>query len=91
MRKVLQTRTFANSKKKLHKNQIKELDNAIQEILKKPEIGEQKKGDLQGVYVYKCKITKRLFLIAYLFDEESLTLLMAGLHENFYRDLKKNI
>ena len=89
MRKVLQTRNFANGKKRLHSNQIKELDNAIRDILKNPEIGEQKKGDLQGVYVYKCKITKQLFLLAYLFDEESLTLLMAGSHENFYRDLKK--
>ncbi len=91
MRKVLQTRNFANSKKKLHKSQIKELDNAIRDILNNPEIGEQKKGDLQGVYVCKCKIIKQLFLIAYLFDEESLTLLMAGSHENFYRDLKKQI
>ena len=89
MRKVLQTRTFANSKKKLHKNQIKELDNAIRKILENPESGEQKKGDLQGVYVYKCKITKQLFLIAYQFDEATLTLLMVGLHENFYRELKK--
>ncbi|OEU72055.1 MAG: addiction module toxin RelE [Desulfuromonadales bacterium C00003093] len=89
MRKVLQTRTVANSKKKLHKNQIKELDNAIRKILENPEAGEQKKGDLQGVYVYKCKITKQLFLIAYQFDEATLTLLMVGLHENFYRELKK--
>ena len=88
MQKVLQTRTFGNGKKKLHKNQIKELDNAIREILKDPEVGEQKKGDLQGVYVYKCKITKQLFLIAYQFDETALTLLMVGPHENFYRDLK---
>ena len=88
MRRALQTRTFANNKKKLHKNQIKELDNAIQEILKNPEGGEQKKGDLQDVYVYKCKITKQLFLIAYQFDDATLTLLMVGRHENFYRDLK---
>lgn len=88
MRKVLQTRTFTNDKKKLHKNQIKELDNAIREILENPEVGEQKKGDLQGAYVYKCKITKQLFLIAYQFDEAALTLLMVGPHENFYRDLK---
>ncbi len=89
MRKVLQTRTFAKSKKKLHKSQIKELDNVILDILTSPEIGEQKKGDLQGVYVYKCRITKKLFLLAYLFDEESLTLLMVGSQENFYRNLKK--
>ena len=91
MLKVLQTRTFANSKKKLYKSQIKELDSAILDILKNPEIGEQKKGDLQGVYIYKCKITKQIFLLAYLFDEESLTLLMTGSHENFYRDLKKKV
>ncbi len=91
MRKVLQTRTFANSKKRLHKTQIKELDNAIREILENPEAGEQKKGDLQDVYVYKCKITKQLFLIAYQFDEATLTLLMVGPHENFYRDLKKRV
>lgn len=91
MRRVLQTRTFANSKKKLHRNQIRELDNAIQKILKNPEGGEQKKGDLLDVYVYKCRITKQLFLIAYQFDEATLTLLMAGPHENFYRDLKNHI
>jgi mRNA-degrading endonuclease RelE of RelBE toxin-antitoxin system len=75
--------------KKLHKSQIKELDNALREILANPDGGEQKKGDLQGVYVYKCKITKQLFLIAYQFDETTLTLLMVGPHENFYRNLKK--
>jgi len=91
MRKVLQTRTFANNKKKLHKNQIKELDEAVRTIVEAPEVGEQKKGDLQSVYVYKCKITKKLFLIAYQFDETTLTLLMVGPHENFYRDLKKNV
>lgn len=89
MRKALQTRTFANNKKKLHKNQIKELDVAVRVVLENPEIGEQKKGDLQSVYVYKCKITKKLFLVAYQFDETTLTLLMVGPHENFYRDLKK--
>jgi len=90
MRKVFQTRTFARSKKKLHKDQIRELDDIVIEILKDPEIGEQKKGDLLGVYVYKCKITKQLFLVAYQFDDDSLTLLMFGPHENFYRDLKKH-
>lgn len=89
MRKVLQTRTFVNNKKKLHNNQIKELDVAVRVILGNPEMGEQKKGDLQSVYVYKCKITKRFFLVAYQFDETTLTLLMVGSHENFYRDLKK--
>ena len=91
MRRVYQTRTFAKNKKKLHKKQISELDAIVANILDDPEIGEQKKGDLQGVYVYKCKITKQLFLIAYQFDDEMLMLLMVGSHENFYRDLKKQI
>jgi mRNA-degrading endonuclease YafQ of YafQ-DinJ toxin-antitoxin module len=89
MRKVFQAPTFAKAKKKLHKKQIAELDKEIHNLLADPEIGEQKKGDLQGVYIYKCKITSQLFLIAYQFNEISLTLLMLGSHENFYRDLKK--
>jgi mRNA-degrading endonuclease RelE of RelBE toxin-antitoxin system len=91
MRRVLQTRTFSKNKKKLHKKQISELDCIVKEILDNPEIGEQKKGDLQGIYVYKCKITKQFFLVAYLFDDETLTLLMVGSHENFYRELKKQL
>ncbi|MFK5925354.1 MAG: type II toxin-antitoxin system RelE/ParE family toxin [Desulfuromusa sp.] len=89
MRKITQTRIFANNKKRLHKNQIKELDNAIRKIQENPEIGIQKKGDLQSIYVYKHKITKQLFLIAYRFNHDTLTLLMIASHENFYRDLKK--
>ncbi len=90
MRKVFQTSAFAKAKKKLHKKQIAELDREIHKILTDPEIGVQKRGDLQGVYVYKCKITNQLFLIAYQFNEKTLTLLMLGSHENFYRDLKKS-
>ncbi|MCA1797560.1 MAG: type II toxin-antitoxin system RelE/ParE family toxin [Geobacteraceae bacterium] len=88
---MLQTRTFARNKKKLHENQIRELDRAIQEIFKKPASGEPKKGDLQGVYVYKCKITNQLYLIAYQFDDVRLTLLTVAQHENVYRDLKKTV
>ncbi|MBW2505328.1 MAG: type II toxin-antitoxin system RelE/ParE family toxin [Deltaproteobacteria bacterium] len=91
MRKVYQTRTFSKNKKKLHKKQISELDGIVAELLDDPEIGEQKKGDLRGTYVYKCKITNQLFLVAYQFDDEMLMLLMIGSHENFYRDLKKQI
>ena len=42
---VFQTPLFSKIKKKLKKNQIKDLDNAVREIIKNPEIGEQKKGD----------------------------------------------
>jgi len=89
MRKVLQANTFIRSAKKLHKNQKADLDSAIRAIFKSPESGEAKKGDLDGVYVYKCKITNQVYLIAYQFDEKSITLLSIGSHENFYRDLKR--
>ena len=89
MRKILQTPTFVKNKKKLHKNQLAELDTAIKAIYENPYIGEQKKGDLVSVFVYKCKITKQLFLIAYQFDDSEIILLSLGSHENFYKELKR--
>jgi mRNA-degrading endonuclease YafQ of YafQ-DinJ toxin-antitoxin module len=89
MRKLLQTPTFSKHKKKLHKNQIAELDTVIKAIHQDPYIGEQKKGDLASVFVYKCKITKQLFLIAYQFDDSEIILLSMGSHENFYKELKR--
>ena len=41
--KVIQSSLFLRQKKKLHKNQIKELDNRIRDIIKNPDIGEEKK------------------------------------------------
>lgn len=40
---VKQTPAFAKAKKKLHANQIKELDKAVLEIRSNPGIGEQKR------------------------------------------------
>ena len=89
MRKILQTPTFVKNKKKLHKNQLSELDTAIKAIYENPYIGEQKKGDLASVFVYKCKIRKQLFLIAYQFDDSEIILLSLGSQENFYKELKR--
>ena len=88
--KILQTRTFANQVKKLHTNQKNDLDEAIREIIDDLFIGKPKKGDLNGVSVYKFKMTKQLTLLAYEYDSSNnqLTLLALGSHENFYRDLK---
>jgi len=89
--KILQTPIFGKQIKKLHKNQKNELDEAVAFISKKPLIGELKKGDLNGVRVYKFKMVNQLTLLAYQFDEDEfqLILLAFGSHENFYRDLKK--
>ena len=50
-----------------------------------------KKGDLDGVYVYKFKMVKQLTLLAYEFYEEDLRLVMlsVGSHENFYKKMKR--
>ena len=86
---VFQTPLFLRIKKNLKKNQIKDLDNAVREIIKNPELGEQKKGDLADVWVYKFRMVDRENLLAYQWDEKTRTLISLGVHENFYRDIKK--
>lgn len=86
---ILQTPIFIKKKKKLKKNQIRDLDNAILKIVNNPKIGEKKIGDLAHVWVYKFRITKKEYLLAYEWDEKKRILIALGVHENFYRDLKK--
>ena len=88
---ILQTPTFRKAVKKLKPNQKKHLDNAVKELIKDPLLGEQKRGDLAFLRVYKFKMIKQLTLLGYSYDEGVLTLeLMAlGTHENFYRDIKR--
>ena len=88
---VLQTPTFKKAVKKLKPNQKKELDTAVKQVMAKPALGEQKKGNLAFLRVYKFKMNKQLTLLGYSFDDGTLTLeLMAlGSHENFYRDIKR--
>ena len=86
---VFQTPLFSKIKKKLKKNQVKDLDNAVREIIKNPELGEQKKGDLADVWVYKFRMVDQENLLAYQWDEKTRTLIALGVHENFYRDIKK--
>jgi mRNA-degrading endonuclease RelE of RelBE toxin-antitoxin system len=88
---VLQTLSFRKNVKKLKPNQKKELDSVIKTLMAKPTLGEQKKGILAFLRVYKFNMNKQLTLLGYSFDDGTLTLeLMAlGSHENFYRDMKR--
>ena len=86
---VIQSPNFARQKKKLKKNQIKKLDDAIRTILDKLTIGDAKIGDLQGVRVYKYKIGNNQILLAYEVVESALYLYSFGSHQNFYRELSK--
>ena len=88
---VLQTPSFKKAVKKLHKNQKADLDEAIKEVMIDPLLGEQKKGDVAFLRVYKFSMVKQLTLLGYSYEDGTVTLeLMAsGSHENFYRDIKK--
>ena len=86
---VLQAPLFSKQKKKLHKNQIKVLDIEIENLIKNPQIGEQKKGDLKGVWVHKFKAGPQLFLLAYGWDAKTRYLIAINTHEGFYKDLKQ--
>jgi mRNA-degrading endonuclease RelE of RelBE toxin-antitoxin system len=88
---IFQTNQFEKLVKKLPAKHKESLDDAIKAILKDPQIGEGKVGDLSGVWVYKFRLNNALTLLAYTADETSITLLSFGPHENFYRDLKRTL
>jgi mRNA-degrading endonuclease YafQ of YafQ-DinJ toxin-antitoxin module len=87
--RVQQTGAFWRAYKKLHNNQKDAVDQAVADIVRDPSLGEAKKGDLSGVYVYKFDCVSQRFLLAYEYDPASRVLLLVGTHENFYRDLKR--
>ena len=86
---VTQASAFARTYKKLHLLQKKDVDTAVEVIVSNPLVGDAKRGDLSGVYVYKFKSQTQLLLLAYEFDPQTRHLLLLGTHENFYRDLKR--
>lgn len=86
--KIYQSRTFENKVKKLSKQEKEILDDEIKKIAENPLIGEEKKGDLRGVHVYKFKIKSLQYLLSYRMIKADLELIMIGPHENYYRDLK---
>lgn len=87
--KVLQTNLFSKKIKKLSAKQKSDLDKAVRLIMTDPLVGQEKRGDLIGVFVHKFKSSGQQFLLAYEWDEDSRTLLMIGVHENFYKNLKR--
>ena len=56
-----------------------------------PLVGEQKKGDLYFLRVYKFKMVKQLTLLGYSYEDNELVLelIALGSHENLYRNVKK--
>jgi mRNA-degrading endonuclease RelE of RelBE toxin-antitoxin system len=86
---ILQMPLFKRAYKKLHLKEKMVVDEAIRMILGNPKIGDKKKGDLTHTYVYKFMMHRQEMLMAYEWDEKQRILLALGVHENFYRDLKR--
>lgn len=87
---IQQMPCFKKAYKKLPNEYRLKVNEAIRSIMINPKIGEEKKGDLSGVYVYKLKINQQQMLLAYEWDTTQRLLLALGFHENFYRDLKRS-
>ncbi|MFT6540512.1 MAG: mRNA-degrading endonuclease RelE of RelBE toxin-antitoxin system [Thalassolituus sp.] len=90
--RVVQTPSFKKVVKKLKPNQKQDLDIAVKTLVQDPKLGEQKKGDLAFLRVYKFKMSKQLTLLGYSYEDGALVLelITLGSHENFYRDLKRS-
>jgi mRNA-degrading endonuclease RelE of RelBE toxin-antitoxin system len=86
--KIYQSRLFEKKVKKMSKTEKHALDREVRNIAENPNIGEEKKGDLKGVFVHKYKLKTNLYLLAYRKAGIDLELVMIGSHENYYRDLK---
>jgi len=87
--KIYQSRSFEKRIRRMHKQEKEVLDREIRNISKDPSIGEEKRGDLRGIFVHKFRIKAAEYLLAYRMVGEDLELIMMGPHENYYRDLTK--
>ena len=91
---ILATPSFARMAKQLHSQDKAAPDAAVQAAATDPALGEEKRGDLSGVFVHKFKINKQETLLAYRLQPDKLApqelvLLAVGPHENFYAQLKR--
>jgi len=86
--KIFQSRIFENKVKKFSKQEKEILDGEIKKIIENLLIGEEKRGDLRGVYIHKFKIKSIQYLLSYRMMKADLELIMIGSHENYYRNLK---
>ena len=94
MKKIIFLPPARNFLKKLKDKNLKKLfEDAIKNISENPQVGQVKTGDLNGIYAYGFNYNKISYRIAYkveINDDGTLTIIiMAGVHENFYKKLKE--
>lgn len=92
---VIASPSFARIAKKMHSKDKLVLDQAVKAVASEPLLGEEKRGDLSGVFVHKFKLNNQETLLAYELSPdkakpETVVLLGVGPHENFYKNLKRN-
>jgi mRNA interferase RelE/StbE len=87
---IKQTRRFLRNYKRLHANQLHEVNQAIEAVAANPLLGEPKKGDLKRLRVHKFKCLGQQLLLGYTLEAEVKLIYLEALgsHENFYRDAK---
>jgi mRNA-degrading endonuclease RelE of RelBE toxin-antitoxin system len=87
--KFYQSRSFEKKVKKMSKSEKDVLDQEVKRIAEDPSVGEEKKGELRGVFVHKFKLKATQYLLAYRRVGDDLELVMIGPYKNYYRDLKQ--
>ena len=79
--------------KKLKDKNLKSLyQEAIDKIREDHTIGQEKTGDLSGIYGYDIYYNKTNYELAYRIaytDNKIIVVIMAGTRENFYDELKR--
>ena len=91
-------KAFAQFVKKSSKPLQLAIEIRVEEVCNNPRLGQQKLGDLQGVFVYKFRFNGQEYLMAYQYDHFAeileitwIEFCQIGPHENFYKQLKKSI
>ncbi len=81
---------FKKLKDKQLKNAFKE---AIISIRENPNVGDEKTGDLKGIYSFNVHHNRTNYEIAYRISQlengDIVVIIMAGTRENFYQELKR--
>ena len=86
--RIIQSRTFEKRVRHFRKQEKTILDRQVRRITKDPSVGQEKRGDLRGIFVHKFKIHATQYLLSYrMANADTLELIMLGPHENYYRDL----
>lgn len=81
-------------KKLKDKHLRKAFQDALEDISKNPFAGDEKTGDLTGVYgwdVYYARTNYEIAYRIYTVNEQLVVVVLAGTRENFYEQLKRYI